>query len=384
MKITKLETIVVQPNRRAWVFVKMYTNEGLIGLGEALSFRVSIVVEAIKELGDLLIGKDPRRIEHNWQTLYRGTFWRGGPVLIAAISAVEQAMWDILGKSLNVPVYTLLGGACRDKIRFYKDIGNGSFYRHITNESLDKLLGKEAEAALDEGFTAIKFTPFGPMKTIDNIKKVEHVASLMKTVRKAVGEKVDIMVDFHGRLSPAMAIVAAQELAPYRPFFLEEPCLPENVDAMAKVANAINVPIATGERLFTKFGVREVLEKHIAAVLQPDLSVCGGIMEGKKIAGMAEAYYVAIAPHNPYGPVLTAASIQLDACIPNFLIQEHTTPGLGKGILKEPFIVKDGYVKIPNKPGLGIELDEEAIKKYPYKHYLHPMFYHEDGSVADW
>ncbi|MGQ9629238.1 MAG: galactonate dehydratase [bacterium] len=369
MKITKLDVFLVAPR---WVFVKLSTDEGISGVGEALGDKADVIAAALRALEGYLIGRDPRLIEHHWQSMYRGAFWRGGPILNAAISGVEQAMWDILGKSLGVPVYALLGGKCREKIRFY---------RHVGGETEGDLI-RSGESAVKEGFTAVKFSPFGPTKAVDSLRAVKDAGSKMRSLRNALGDGVDIMVDMHGRLSPAMAIVMAEELAPHHPFFLEEPCLPENVDAMVDVARKVKIPIATGERLFTKFGFREVLEKRAAAVLQPDLSVCGGILEGKKIAAMAEAYYVALAPHNPYGPVLTAASIQLDACAPNFLIQEFVS--LGEGVLKEPFEMKGGYVEVPTKPGLGIELNEEAIARRPYEGREVPMWYHEDGSLADW
>lgn len=365
MKITEVKTILVAPR---WLFVKILTDEGVYGVGEALGDKMETIATAIKELSRYLVGKDPHLIEHHWQVMYQGAFWRGGPILNAAISGVEQALWDILGKSLNVPIYQLLGGKCRDKIRMYAGVN------YDKEESI--------ENALNKGFTAIKFGPFNQLKLVDSYEKVKEAVDKVKKVRQIVGDKVDIMLDFHGRVSPAMAVVACEELASYHPFFIEEPCLPENVDAMVRIAQKTNIPIATGERLFTKFGFRETLEKGAASILQPDLSICGGIMEGKKIAAMAEAYYVAIAPHCPYGPVLTAASLQLDTCIHNFLIQEHRS--LGEGILKEPFVLKDGYVEVSTKPGLGIELDEDAITKRPYKPHDVPIWYHEDGSFASW
>lgn len=382
MKITEIRTIPVAlwPGY-SWLFIKVFTDEGIYGLGEALGDKVETVATAIKELSIYLVGKDPRLIEHHWQVMYRSAFWRGGPILNSAISGVEQALWDILGKSLTVPVYQLLGGKCRDKIRMYADILYDSGSRKIQKESPLKSL----EETLEAGFTAVKFTPFGKLKLVDSYQKVKEVLDKVKKVRQVVGDKVDIMLDFHGRVSPAMAVIACQELAPYHPFFVEEPCLPENVDCMARIAQKTNIPIATGERLFTKFGFRENLEKGASSVLQPNLAVCGGIMEGKKIAAMAETYYVAMAPHCPYGPILTAASLQLDACIDNFLIQEQVS--LGENILKEPFKLKDGYVEVPSKPGLGIELDEKAIAKRPFdpQQTTHiTRWYHEDGSVADW
>jgi len=387
MKITEIKTLLVAPR---WLFVKVLTDEGIYGVGEALGDKAETIATAIKELSRYLVGKDPRLIEHHWQVMYQGAFWRGGPILTAAISGVEQALWDISGKSLNVPVYQLLGGRCRDKIRIYANIG---YIFEVTPPAKDDTIKKIVEKVINKGFTAIKFSPFRQLKLVDSYEKVKEAVDKVKKIRQIVGDKVDIMLDFHGRVSPAMAVVACEELAPYHPFFIEEPCLPENVDCMARIVQKTNIPIATGERRFTRFGFREILEKGAASILQPDLAICGGIMEGKKIAAMAEVYYVAIAPHCPYGPILTAASLQLDACIHNFLIQEHCPLGdnvleepfvIGKGILKEPFVLKEGYIEVPTKPGLGIELDEEAIAKRPYEPYDFPLWYHEDGSFAVW
>ncbi|MEM3047484.1 MAG: galactonate dehydratase, partial [Candidatus Bathyarchaeia archaeon] len=343
MKVTRMEVMHVLPN---WSFLKMYTDEGIVGYGEpVLEGRARTVEMAVRELSDYLIGQDPLRIEHHWQAMYRDAFYRGGPILTSAISGVEQALWDILGKHLNVPVYQLLGGTCRNRIRLYAHAHGG------TPEQC-------AEAALrrvKQGFTAVKTVPFEATRIVDTPEAVRKAEAKIKAMREAVGDKVDIAVDCHGRLSPAMGVRMAKALEPYHLLFLEEPCLPENVDTMVTVARSTSTPIATGERLFTKWAFREVLEKQAASILQPDLSHAGGIFECRKIAAMAETYFAGIAPHCPLGPVALAACIQLDACTPNFLIQEHVT--LGEGILKEPFQVRDGYIDLPTKPGLGVELD---------------------------
>lgn len=371
MKITKIKTMLVKPR---WCFLKMYTDEGLVGNGEAIvEGRAKTVMQAVEELEYYLVGEDPRKIEHHWQSMYRHAFYRGGPVLSSALSGVEQAMWDILGKSLEVPVYQLLGGACRDKIRIYSGCGGGT----------PEACAKNAKTLVDKGFTALK-TGVGkvPMRIVDTPKVINEAIEKFAAMREAVGDEVDIGIDFHGQVSPAMAIRLAQAYEPYKPMFIEEPCLPENVDTMVTVARSTSIPVATGERLFTKWGFREILEKQAAAILQPDLCHAGGIFECRKIAAMAETYYAAIAPHNPLGPISLAACFQLDACTPNFLVQEHTT--LGEGYLKEPFVMEDGYVDIPRKPGLGIELDEEAIKSKLGHDWHSPQVYHEDGSVGDW
>jgi galactonate dehydratase len=370
LKIIRLELTHVRPR---WLFLKVHTDEGIAGYGEPiLEGKARSVEMAVRELEPYIIGKDVERIVHSWQAMYRWSFYRGGPIILSAISGIEQAMWDILGKSLNKPVYQLLGGAVRDKVKVYAGVGGRD-------------AGEYAENALkrrDEGFRAIKMCPSGIFNIIDTPEAVKKAAAEVKAVREAVGDGFDVAVDCHGKLSPSMAVLLAKSVEPYQPLFLEEPCLPENVDVLARVARSTTIPIATGERLFTRWGFREVIEKQAAAVLQPDVSHAGGIFECRMIAAMAEVYYSAIAPHCPLGPIAMASCIQLDACTPNFLIQEMGC--LGEGYLKEPFKVEDGYIEIPKKPGLGIELDDEAIKAKIYPgDWRHEGETHEDGSVAD-
>ena len=371
MKITGMELIHVRPR---WLFLKLETDEGIIGYGEPiLEGKARTVEMAVREFFEYLKGKDPRRIEHHWQAMYRWSFYRGGPIIMSAISGIEQALWDILGKYLGQPIYQLLGGAVRDKIKLYAGVGGETPEECVEN----------AEKRIKEGFKAIKMAPFDATRIIDTPRKIKDAVEKVAAVRDAVGDDIDIGIDCHGRLSPSMAILAAKALEPYHPMFLEEPCLPENVDAMVRVARSTSIPIATGERLFTRWGFREVLEKQAASILQPDLCHAGGIFECRKIAAMAEIYYAAIAPHNPLGPIALAACLQLDACTPNFLIQEHAT--LGEGYLKRPFKIEDGYVRVPSEPGLGIELDEDAVMEKRYKgDWKNPQLLHEDGSVADW
>lgn len=372
MKITGLELIPVEPR---WLFLKMHTDQDLVGYGEPIvEGRVYTVMAQIKELEEYLLGKDPRLIEHHWQAIYRGAFYRGGPVLCSALSGIEQAMWDILGKSLGVPVYQLLGGPCRSRIRVYAHVGGQDAAECAAN----------AQRAVARGFTALKTGFPAPVRFVDTPAYVRRCIEQIQSMREAVGEEVDIAIDFHGRFSPAMSKRLLQELEPYQPLFVEEPVLPENVEALAAVARSTSIPIATGERLFTKWGFRQVLEQGAASILQPDLCHAGGIMECKKIAAMAEAYYAAVAPHNPLGPISLAAGLQLDACIPNFLCQEQVS--LGEGYLKQPFQVKDGYIDLPQGPGLGIELDDEAVERRRNAGDWHnPRLTHaDDGSVADW
>ncbi len=370
MKITRLETMLVQPR---WCFLKVYTDADIVGYGEPIvEGHARAVAEEVRQIGEYLVGKDPRRIEHHWQTIYRHAFYRGGPVLTSALSGIETALWDILGKSLGVPVYQLLGGACRDRIRVYAHCGGAT-----PDEAAQR-----THDAVARGFTAVKTGVPGPAEIIETPAWVERAAAIIAAMREAGGPELDIGVDCHGRLSPALAIRLARALEPYHPMFLEEPCLPENVDTMVTVARSTSIPIATGERLFTKWGFREVLEKQAAAVLQPDVCHAGGILECKKIAAMAETYYAALAPHNPLGPIALAACLQLDACTPNFLCQEQVC--LGEGYLKQPFVVTGGHIDLPTAPGLGIELDDEAVAAKVGHEFRNPPLFHRDGSVADW
>ncbi|MBD3173779.1 MAG: galactonate dehydratase [Armatimonadia bacterium] len=371
MRITKLETIFLRPR---WVLLKMHTDEGLVGWGEPIVEGWSkATAAAVQEMGRYLIGQDPRRIEHHWQVLYRSGFYRGGPILCSALSGIDQALWDIKGKALGVPVHELLGGAVREKIRIYKGVGGES----------PEDFREAGRAAREAGFTAVKTGPPRRVRFLETPAFVDGFVGNIEALREGVGPDVDIGIDFHGRVSPALAIRLAKALEPVHPLFIEEPCLPENVDAMVTVARSTTIPIATGERLFTRYGFREVLEKGAAAVLQPDLSHAGGISEVRKIAAMAETYYCALAPHCPLGPVALAACLQVDAVTPNFLCQEQVS--LGEGYLKVPLVDEAGHIPVPHGPGLGIEVDEEAIESHRYDgSWETPRDWHDDGSLADW
>lgn len=383
MKITRLEVMKVKPR---WMFLKVHTDTDIYGLGEPVLEGHCTAVEAVlREYEEYLIGKDPLMIEHHLQTMYRGGFYRGGPLMLSAISGIEQALWDIKGKYYNAPVYEMLGGKCRNKIRMYTHVKRTAVSGEFSIEEMLDI----TQQRLDDGYTAIKYSIIPPIRAIDNPASVRKHVERFAAVREKIGDNVDLAIDFHGRVSPAMAPVLCEALKPYHPFFIEEPVLPENVDCMVNVARSTTIPIAAGERLFGKWQYRELLEKQAVAIVQPDICHCGGIFEGRKIAVMSELYFGSVAPHNPLGPISLAACIQLDACIPNFLVQEH--PGnqdksdLGVGYIKQPFLIKDGYIDVPTKPGLGVELDEEALKDKIYDgRWSTPRIYHEDGSVADW
>ena len=354
--------------------MKIETDSGLCGWGECLGDKAHVIAAAVHSYEESLIGEDPARITHIWQSLFRQAFWRGGPTLNAAISGIEIALWDLKGKALGVPIYSLLGGPTRDKIRVYP---------HLKGDTAEELAA-HAKELVWAGFTAMKFCPFKQIKGLDSHSVVMETAARVAAVRKTIGSGVDLMLDFHGRVSPAMAIQMELSLREFHPFFIEEPVLPENADALAMVASKFQTTIATGERLFTKWGYREVLEKGAASVLQPDPCICGGILESVHIAAMAETYYASIAPHNPYGPINLAAALQVDAAIPNFVIQEFVH--LGEGYLKNPFIVDQGFIRVPDGPGLGIEVDEDFVRSKPLGHLpdVGRWFHAEDGSVADW
>lgn len=383
MKITDLKMIHIRPR---WMFLKVETDEGVTGWGEpVVEGRARTVETAVNEFRPLLIGQDPLRAQHLWQQMYRGTFYRGGPVLCSAISGIEMALWDIKGKYFNIPVYQMLGGKCRDRIRMYGHLKPAGQAGDFPIEEMLKI----ADTRLADGFNVVKYSVIPPIRPIDNMEMVDKVVARFAAVREKVGKSVDIAVDFHGRVSPAMSIRLLKELEPYYPLFVEEPVLPENVDEMVRVSRSTTIPIAAGERLFTRFGFRELIEKQAVSVVQPDLCHCGGIFEARTIAAMAETYYMQVAPHNPLGPISLAACLQLDACVPNLLAQEH--PGmpnhqdLGVGILKKPFAIKNGHIEIPEGPGLGIEVDEERLKELEFDGtWDTPHLFHDDGSVADW
>ncbi len=367
LQITRLETFLVKPR---WLFLKVHTNAGLVGLGEPIvEGRAKTCAAAIEELAPYLVGKDPRRVVHHWQAIYRHAFYRGGPILTSALSGIDQALWDIKGKALGVPVYELLGGPTRDRVRVYAHARGVDGMRQ----------------AIAKGFTAFKTGPAKdrPARLVESKAFVDHVAESFAQLREAAGPEIDIAVDFHGAIPPPTAKLLIKALEPHQPFFIEEPVQCQNVDVLADIARGTHLPIATGERIFTKWGFREILEKRAASILQPDLCHAGGITETRLIAGMAEAYYAAIAPHNPLGPISLAAGIQLAAAIPNFLCQEQVT--LGEGYLKQPFRVADGYIPIPTGPGLGIELDEEAVAgKLDHDWQNAEAYDRDDGSVVDW
>lgn len=382
MKIREIELFTVPPR---WLFVKISTDDGLSGWGEPIvEGRAATVRAAVEELGDYLIGQNAGNIEDLWQVMHRGGFYRGGAVLSSAISGIEQALWDIKGKRLGLPIYELLGGAVREKMRMYAWIGG--------DKPAD--IAEAAQRQRAAGYTAVKMNATAEMNWIDNHRKIQDVADRLAALRDAVGFDLDVGIDFHGRVHRGMAKVLVQVLEPYRPMFFEEPVLAEHNEALRELAHHTSVPIATGERMFTRWGFKELLTQGYADIIQPDLSHAGGIWEVRKIAAMAEAYDVALAPHCPLGPIALAASLQIDFCTPNAFIQEqslgiHYNQGSDLlDYLEDPsvFGYADGFVPRPTAAGLGISINEAKVREMAAigHRWRNPIWRNEDGSFAEW
>ncbi|HET8627895.1 MAG TPA: galactonate dehydratase [Thermomicrobiales bacterium] len=382
MKITGFELFKVPPR---WLFLKVSTDAGIAGWGEpVVEGRADTVRAAVEELSHYLIGRDPFRIEDTFQVLYRGGFYRGGPVLTSALSGIEQALWDIKGRALGVPVYELLGGAARDKMRIYGWIGGDR--PHDVAEA--------ARAQVAAGMTAVKMNATEELHYIDSHARVEEAVARLAAVREAGGPDFGIGVDFHGRVHKSMAKALARELGPYHPMFIEEPVLPENNEALREIARHTTVPIATGERMYTRWDFKPLLVDGYVDIVQPDLSHAGGILEVRKIAAMAEAFDVAVAPHCPLGPIALAASLQVDACTPNAFIQEqslgiHYNQGSDLlDYLADPGVFRHegGFIPLLTGPGLGIEIDEATVRERAQTgHGWHSSVWRNaDGTVAEW
>ncbi|WP_254546829.1 galactonate dehydratase [Halomarina pelagica] len=392
MTLVDCETFAVPPR---WLLVRLETDEGTVGWGEHVTggggpAPVASAVDVLFE--QRLRGADAARIEDHWQTMYRGGFYRGGPVLMSAISGIDQALWDLKGKRAGLPVHELLGGRARDRVRVYQWIGG--------DRPSD--VGEAASEKVEEGFTALKMNATGEFRRVESPAAVAAAVARLREVREAVGPDVDVAVDFHGRVAKPMAKKLAAALDPYDPMFVEEPVLSEQVEAFAEVAAHTDSPVATGERLFTRWDFKPLLESGAVDVVQPDLSHAGGITEVRKIAAMAEAYDVALAPHCPLGPVALAACLQVDAATPNALIQEQSLDihyNREADLLdyladSSIFEYEDGYVDVPDAPGLGVELDESAVREAAEDpaavdwgdalSVYRDVWRHEDGSVAEW
>ena len=382
MKITGYELFLVPPR---WLFLKIETDQGISGWGEpVIEGKAATVKTAVDELMQQLMGKDPMPIEDHWNVMYRGGFYRGGPILMSAIAGIDQALWDIKGKFYHAPVYQLLGGKCRDTMKVYSWIGG--------DRPAD--VGNAAKEMTAKGFTAVKMNATEELQYVDSFEKIDQALKRVAAVREAVGNSVGIGIDFHGRVHKPMAKVLAKELEPFRPMFIEEPVLPENNEALREIAQHTSILIATGERMFSRWQFKNLLMDGYVDIIQPDLSHAGGITECKKIISMAEAFDVAAAPHCPLGPIALAACLQVDATCHNAFIQEQSlgihynkdSDLLDYIVDKNVFKYEKGFVNIPDKPGLGIEINEEHVRKMAARghDWKNPLWRHDDGSVAEW
>ena len=382
MKISRISTYLVRPR---WGFVEIETDDGLIGWGEpVIEGKAATVQACVEEMKPYLIGADPMKIEDIWNVLYRAGFYRGGPVIMSAIAGIDQALWDIKGKFYHAPVHDLIGGACREKMRVYCWIGG--------DRPSD--VGAAALAKKNEGFTAIKMNATEELQMVDSYEKIDAVLERVAAIRESCGKYFGIAIDFHGRVHKPMAKILAKKLEEFDPMFLEEPVLCEHMSEFREIARACNVPIATGERLFSRYDFRRLLEAGGVDIIQPDLSHAGGITEVKKIASLAEAYDVALAPHCPLGPIALAACLQVDASSYNAFIQEQSM-GIHYNEFHGPldyirnpetYEFRDGHVEIPQLPGLGIEVNKDLVLEEnasPHA-WKNPVWRHYDGSVAEW
>lgn len=376
MKITHFD---ITPLNNRGLLLQVHTDEGLVGLGAPMNYEHGRTVQrAILDMGDYLIGRDPLQIEDHWQTIFRSSYSRQMPILLSALSGIEMACLDILGKRVGMPIWKLLGGSVRDRVRVYGGAGGAT----------PELAADSARRSVAAGFTALKTTPFpDPVRPIESPAGIDRVVSHVAAIREAVGLQIDIAIDFHRATSPAFAKLLLRELEPLRPFFVEEPtrAMPDNVGPLLELARSTPIPIATGERCATRWGFREICEKKAAAILQPDIRHCGGILEMKKIAALAEIHEITIAPHSAADPLGNVASIHAMAATPNFLIMEYGGAG-GEGFFTEPLQMQDGFVELPQGPGLGVEIDPEGLQAFTHQGEWrqrtmrrHP----EDGSYSD-
>jgi galactonate dehydratase len=386
VKVASVETRVVNARMRNWIFVKVTTDDGIVGWGEATTeWRTRAVVGAVEDLASLVVGHDPFATERLWQSLSRHGFWPAGIVDGSALSGIDQALHDVKAKALGVPIYELLGGAVRDRLRCYDHLGGGD-PDAVYAEPDPQQFADAARASIERGFDAIKVLPLPIQASLPSNGAARRAAAVLEAIREAVGEQVDVMVDLHGRTSEAGAIEVGRALEPLRPWFLEEPVGPGQVRALPRIAAAVAIPLATGERMVGRREFLPVLEAGGVAVLQPDVCHCGGLSELRRIAALAETFGVGLAPHNPLGPVATAHNLHIAASTPNWLIQEqmlNAAPWVDE-IVTAPLEIVGGYAQLPTGPGLGLEVDEQAAARYPYEPESQVRATLRDGSVADW
>jgi galactonate dehydratase len=392
MKITAIETLVCHARMRNWIFVKVVTNQsGLFGWGEAtLEWHTRSIVGAIEDLSHLLLGEDPTRTEHLWQMMWRQHFWHGnGVVRATAIAGIDLALWDIVGKLHGVPCHKLWGGSVRDFIRLYCHLGGGEM-ENFYNTPVDnaRRFAELAQQAVADGFTAFKSMAVPPTMPIEGLKPIKSADACVSAMREAVGDNVDIMVDCHARPSAAMGMQFAKALEPYGLFFLEEPCWPENVDGLAAINAAVSTPIATGERVNQLSAFRDLFARWGCDICQLDITHCGGFTEARRVAALADAYRIALAPHNPQGPVSTAASLEFGFSQPSYIICEsvHNDVPWRHDVVTEGFQINNATRTVtPNtKPGLGIAINEDEVRKHPFQQEVSQRVFYNDGSVGDW
>jgi galactonate dehydratase len=388
LKITQVRTVVVNAEQRNWILVKIETNQpGLYGWGEAsLEMKTRAVLGAIEDLTPMVLGENPTRIEHLYQKMYRGAFFREGVIGMSAISGIEHALWDIFGKFLNVPVYKLLGGAVRERVRMYTHLGGGEWYSVYRTFDPGPLV-ELAHRVIEEGYTALKVVCVPYSEPLMGVEYTKKFAKSIEMLRSAIGDSIDLMIDFHGRTYPATAIQYINAVQEFSPFFCEEPVPCENIEALAEVRRAVRVPIATGERLVTRYQFRRIFELQACHVIQPDLCHCGGLWEARKIAAMAETYYMGVAPHNPLGPIANCVALHFALATPNFLIQEDMLADVPWrwDVVQHKLKTERGFWLTPDAPGLGIEVNETEAAKHPFKQesFSHNGARAHDGAVLD-
>lgn len=371
MKITSIKPFLVGP----CLLVRVYTDEGIVGNGEAgLWAHHRLVYEALRDLGDYYIGKDPTRMEHHYQVVTRNTHFSGA-VLSAAVSALDIAMWDILAKSVNKPIYALLGGKCRDKVKVFENVFGDSL----------EARAESAARAVERGFTSLRTTPFfSDCAQQSSTKVVKTAVQIVEAIRGAVGDEIDLGLEIHRNLEPDEAIMLGKELEPYRLLYYEDPLRPQSVEALEYVARHVDLPIATGERFYNIYQFKELIDKKTVSMIRPDLSLAGGYTQVKKIAGLAEASFVGVFPHLMGSPVNTAAFVQFDAAIPNFCLHEynHVDDHPLNAVIDQPLTLEDGYVIVSDRPGIGVEIVEEALGRFPYQPRPITGTFRADGSVT--
>ncbi len=392
MKIERIETLVCHARMRNWVFVKVITDQpGLVGWGEAtLEWHTRSVVGAVEDLASLLIGEDPTRVEHLWQVMWRQHFWHGsGIVRATAIAGLDLALWDIAGKTLGVPCHKLWGGPVRDYVRLYSHLGGGkmeSFYETPVENA--GRFADLAHEAVEDGFTAFKAMAVPPTMPIEGLKPIRAATACVAAIRDAVGDDIDVMVDCHARPSPAMGLQFAKAMEPYGLYFFEEPCWPESVEGLAMINAAVSTPIATGERVTQLPAFRDLFARRACEICQLDITHCGGLTEARRVAALAESYRIALAPHNPQGPVSTAASLEFGFSQPSYIICEsvHSDVPWREDVVEEGFVVdpKTRTVRPNMRPGLGISIDDNEVRKHPFQQEALQRVFYRDGSVGDW